>query len=86
MEQAQPVQTAHHYEIFVNTRRKDVDTRVLTFTQVCQLAYPDPGPDPTFTVTFKNADQPTRDGLLTQGQTVTLKDGTMFDVRKTNKS
>ncbi len=80
--------TSHRYEIIVNGRKKVVDHRVLTFGEVVRLAFhPVPtGPDVTFTVTYSRAVKPRHEGILSEGGEVTIKQGTIFDVTRTNKS
>ncbi len=74
------------YSVIVNGRPREVTDHKLTYLQVVQLAYP--GEVPTeaivFTVTFSNPHG--RDGSLTEGQEVVVKDGIIFNVRKTDRS
>ena len=75
------------FTIIVNGREKIVDHRELTFDEVVQLAFPGPAsPDAQFTVTYSRAVKPQREGILHEGGTVTIKQGTIFDVTRTNKS
>ena len=76
------------FAIVVNARHKTVDKKTLTFDDVVRLAFPDPasGQDVLFTVVFHHADQKPADGTLVAGQTVEVRDGTSFDVTKTNRS
>jgi hypothetical protein len=74
------------YTVIVNGRKREVTDHKLTYLQVVQLAYP--GEQPTenivFTVTYSH---PTgRDGSLVAGQEVTIKDGMIFNVKKTDRS
>ncbi len=78
----------HEYKVIVNGREKPVDHRVLTFDEVVQLAF-DPvptGPDVTFTVTYSHAVKPQHEGIVSPGGEVTIKQGTIFDVTRTDKS
>ena len=74
------------YPIIVNGRPKVVTEERLSYLQVVQLAYP--GELPTaaivFTVTYSNPHG--HDGSLVDGQEVHIKDGMIFNVRKTDKS
>ena len=74
------------YEIVVNGRPKQITEHKLTYLQVVQLAYP--GEQPTdqivFTVTYSNPHG--KDGSMVEGDTVIIKDGIIFNVRKTDKS
>lgn len=84
-EQDQRVQ--HRYKIIVNTRQKTVDHPELTFTQVVALAFPGAhDAEVTFTVTYHHALAPQHDGNLSEGGTVTIQDGTIFDVTRTRRS
>ncbi|WP_435125953.1 multiubiquitin domain-containing protein [Micromonospora tulbaghiae] len=75
------------YTIIVNTRQKAVDDRELTFAQVVALAFPGAhDTEVVFTVTYHRAVAPQRDGNLSEGGTVTIKDGTAFDVTRTRRS
>ncbi len=75
------------FTIIVNGREKKVTTKELSFDQVVALAFnpPPTGPNIVITVTFRNAEDQ-KSGTLTKGQTVTIKDGTIFNVTATDKS
>ena len=74
------------YSIIVNGRPREVTEHKLTYLQVVQLAFPGEQPSATvvYTVTFSNPHG--KDGSLVEGQDVTIKDGTIFNVRKTDQS
>lgn len=76
------------FRIIVNLEEKIVTKRVLTFWEVVRLAYPPSadGPSVVYTVTFKKAAGPRREGTLEDGQTVEIKNGTNFHVRRTDRS
>ena len=76
------------FRIIVNAERRKVSKRVLTFDEVVRLAFPDPpsGPYIVFTVTFKKAAGPTNSGSLLPGDSVKIKNGTIFSVTVTDKS
>lgn len=75
------------FEIIVNLERKEVETRVLTFWDVVVLAYPNPdGSTFDYTVTYKKALGPKHEGSLVDGGTVRIKNGTIIDASRTNKS
>ena len=74
------------FKIFVNTRPKTVAEDVLTFAAVTELAFPGPHEEKTFfTVSYRKAADD-KHGTLTVGQSVEIKDGTIFDVTKGDKS
>lgn len=74
------------YSIIVNGRPREVSDHKLTYLQVVQLAFPGEQPTATvvFTVTYSNPHG--RDGSLVEGQDVVIKDGMIFNVRKTDQS
>ena len=72
--------------IIVNGQVKKVMSSVVSFAQVVALAFPTPPSDKTiFLVVYRNAADHKK-GTLTVGETVTVKDGTIFDVTPTDKS
>jgi hypothetical protein len=78
----------HDYKIVVNGREKTVLTDELTFEGVLHLAFnPVPsGPNWVFTVTYRHAAGPRTHGTLVKGDTVKIKDGTVFHATATDKS
>lgn len=86
----QPTETARRlrWHIIVNTREKTVDADELTFDHVVRLAF-DPvpsGPNIMITVSYRHAADEKHEGTLTQGESVKIKDGTVFVVTATDKS
>jgi hypothetical protein len=76
------------YTIVVNGERAVVPNEIVSYAEVVTIAYPvQPGPDTTYTVTFRNAKGPRHEGILVEGETVEVKkEGTSFDVVPTGKS
>ena len=76
------------YAIVINGELAVVPHEVVSYTEVVAIAYPEqPDPNTTYTVTFRKAKEPRHEGVLVQGQTVTVKhEGTVFNVTATNKS
>jgi|ERR1700722_9430390 hypothetical protein len=76
------------YKIIVNGRQKEVSTKTLSFDQVVALAFnPVPsGPNVQFTVTYRKGPSKNPHGSMTEGESVRIKDGMIFDVTETNKS
>jgi hypothetical protein len=74
------------YDIIVNGRPRVVTEHKLTYLQVVQLAYPDEQPTEkvVFTVTFSNPHG--KDGSMVEGDKTNIKDGIIFNVRKTDQS
>ncbi len=76
------------YTIIVNAEQKVVRKAVLTYAEVVTLAYSPPptGPNVVITVLFKHAAGPVHEGTLSAGGTVKVKNGTVFNVRVSDKS
>lgn len=76
------------YTIVVNGRRKLVTTEDLTFAQIVALGFETPpaSRDVMFTVTYRCGAGKRPDGTLIAGETVRIKDGTVFNVTATDKS
>jgi hypothetical protein len=74
--------------IIVNGRPKVVEKTKISFEEVVRLAFPNPhtGPDYEYTVSYSRGPEPKKEGTLTAGQTVNVKEGMVFDVTETNKS
>ncbi len=74
--------------IIVNGRPKVVTDEKLSWREVVLLAF-DPiptGPQISITVTYRNAVAPRHTGTLVPGQSVVVQNGTVFNVRVTDKS
>ncbi len=76
------------FTIIVNGRKKEVSTKTLSFDQIVALAFnPVPvGPNVMFTITYRKGPHQNPEGTLTEGASVKIKDGMIFDVTETNKS
>jgi len=76
------------FNIVVNGKAKKVEEQVLTFLEVVKLAFPTPPAegDIIYTIVFRNAEQDPRDGTLVAGQSVTIRNGTRFDVKHAVRS
>jgi len=74
--------------VIVNGRPKKVDGETLIFEQVVALAYnPVPsGDNVVITVTYSGARGPKDEGILSDGESVAIKNGMHFYVKVTNKS
>lgn len=81
-------QHAKEYAIVINGELAVVPHKIVSYTEVVAIAYPQqPDPNTTYTVTFRKAQEPRHEGVLVEGQTVTVKhEGTVFNVSPTNKS
>lgn len=74
--------------IVVNGQQKQVEKTELTFADVVGLAFnPVPsGPNVMITVTYRNGHGEKPEGTLTEGESVKVKEGMIFDVTATDKS
>jgi len=77
-----------HLIIFVNTRPKDWDKETISFKEVVILAFGSYSDDPNivYTVTYSKGPESHREGSLTKGESVKVKDGMIFNVTESNKS
>jgi hypothetical protein len=74
------------WRIFVNTKEKQVGERELSFEQIVELAQPLPsGPNYEYTIDYRRAAKKEK-GELMPGESVEIKNGTIFDVTATDKS
>jgi hypothetical protein len=87
-QEAKKAERGKTFHIIVNTRAKDVHQEVLTFEEISNIAFPTPDgvQNPIFTVTFKDADQKPSSGTLVAGESVKIKNGTIFNVTRTAQS
>ncbi len=86
-EQGPTPEHKHEITIIVNTKKKEVTQKELTFDEVIELAQPLPsGPNYEYTIDYRNAAGEKHKGELLQGEKVKIKDGTIFDVTATDKS
>jgi hypothetical protein len=75
------------YEVIVNARKKEVTTHYLTFDEVVKLAdEPPPAPTTVYTITYRKGPHENPEGDLLQGQKVRVKNGMVFNVKRTDKS
>ena len=76
------------FDIIVNGTPFPVDKEEVSFDEVVDLAYPDGGRGPliTYTVNYYNGAGRPPDGKLTEGNSVKVKEGTVFNVTRTDRS
>lgn len=74
--------------IIVNAREYKVPGPKISYAQVVALAFtPVPtGPDVLFTVTYRKGPTQNPKGTLPEGESVTIKNGMIFNVTQTNRS
>ena len=78
---------AHEVTIIVNGRERTVEEKEVSFEEVVELAFPGSptGPNIVYTVAYRRA-AGNRSGDLVPGESVKVKQGTIFDVTQTDKS
>lgn len=74
------------YEVIVNGRPRHVTKHELSYEEVVKLAFPDDQPDANILYTIAYANPHGKDGTLTAGEEVKIKEGMVFNVTKTNRS
>ena len=74
--------------IIVNGREYTVEGDEVTFDEVIEIAYPDGGRGPliTYTVLFYEGGGRETEGGLNEGEKVKVKDGTVFNATRTDRS
>jgi hypothetical protein len=74
--------------IVVNGRQKEVAKDELTFDEVVDLGFDDPGRGPQifFTITYRRGQGDKPEGSLVEGETLKVKDGMIVNVTRTDKS
>jgi hypothetical protein len=72
----------------VNGEEKRSKADKVSYEEIVAFAYPTPpSPNAKFTVTYRNAEAPNREGSLVAGQFVVVREkGTVFNVTPTVKS
>jgi hypothetical protein len=74
--------------VIVNGRSKEVTAKELTFDDVVRLAYdnPDTGPDITYSISYRRGVGNKPSGRLAPGGSVKVKDGMIFNVKRSDRS
>jgi hypothetical protein len=75
-------------EIFVDGTPHKVDDDPVSYNEVVTLAYPDypQHQEITYSVTYKDGPKADPEGILASGESVTVKDGMKFRVKRTGQS
>ena len=76
------------FDIIIDGTTYRVPRDEISFDEVVDLAYPDGGRGPLirYTVNFYNGSGRPPEGKLTKGQKAKIKDGTVFNVTRTDRS
>lgn len=76
------------FDIIVNGTPYPVPEEEVSFDQVVDIAYPDGGRGPliTYTIDFYNGGGRPAEGKLIRGKKAKVKDGTVFNVTRTDRS
>ncbi len=76
------------FDIIIDGTTFRVPNDEVSFDEVVDLAYPDGGRGPLikYTVNFYNGGARPPEGKLTEGQKTKVKDGTVFNVTRTDRS
>jgi hypothetical protein len=76
------------FDIIVNAEKHHVEKKRVSFEQIVKLGFPTPPPfqNVLFTVTYYNGPKANREGILTAGQTVKVKNEMVFNVKATDRS
>ena len=75
------------FTVIVNGREKTVTGKELSFKQVVELAFGtyEDNENIVYTVTYSKGEDK-KEGTMTKGTTVKIKDGMIFNVTRTDKS
>lgn len=78
----------HTTQIIVNGRNREVIGKELSFIQVVKLAFDDAvfNDVTVYTVTYKRGSGHKPEGTMVEGETVKVKEGMVFNVKRTDKS
>lgn len=76
------------FVIIVNGSKHTVAARIVSFEDIVAIAFPVPpaGSELIYTVSYNRASGPRPVGTLRAGETITIKNGTIFNVTATDKS
>ena len=83
-----PPKPQRPFVIFVNGRRFVWEKNMISFEEVITLAFGDynPAPNIAYTVSYFNGPKDFREGTLTKGHSIPVKDGEKINADRTDKS
>lgn len=76
----------HEIILIVNGREREYSEKTISYEQVVHLAFNATDPNMVYTVTYKRGDHHKPEGRMVEGDTVTVKEGMIFNVTPTRKS
>ena len=76
------------FDIIINARPYTIENDEISFDEVVDLAYPDGGRGAliSYTVLYYEGGGRDQEGGLSEGEKVKVKDGTVFNVTRTDRS
>ena len=76
------------FKLIVNLEKKGWNEEKISYDQVTNLAFPNPPPGIviTYTVEYERGPKENREGSLTKGQSVFVKNEMVFNVTETGRS
>jgi len=79
---------AKEFNIIINAEQLTVTLREISFDEVVNLVLPGGASDPnkSFTITYRKSEEAKHDGTMVEGDTIKIKEGTVFNVTPTTKS
>lgn len=76
----------HDVTIIVNGRQKTVRHNPISFEELVLLAFPQAKPNAAYTITYSNGPKQNREGSMSAGDKVHIKNEMVFNVTETDKS
>lgn len=74
------------FTIIVNGRERKFPEKKISYLEVVRLVFEPLDPNLIYTVTYKKGDEKKPEGRMVEGDTVTVKEGMIFNVTATRKS
>jgi len=74
------------FHIIINGTKHDVPGPEATFEQIVRLAFSDSNPNTAYTMTYSRGPKENREGSMSPGDKVFVKNEMVFNVTPTNKS
>lgn len=82
----EPPGPTKEFTIIVNGRERKFTEKKISYIEVVRLAFDPLDPNMIYTVTYKRGDDKKPEGRMVEGDTVTVKEGMIFNVTATRKS